>query len=184
MTIATETRLSAQNCFFSFFSEKISKKVANRSFLAFWPFENEQKFRRKRKNAAKNLKFSKKWILSSQTPWNLRMYHHDTSYYADHRFLIINTNRFIIHRCEYYLFLNRTVLFICFITNLSPMWKLSFFPTLWNYNFIASTIANVKRTVFTNHNNHLVTSQNKLQKNHAHSISILRCMKEILPNFQ
>ncbi len=34
------------------------KKVAHRGFLAFWPYE--QKFRRKRKNTAKNLKFGKK----------------------------------------------------------------------------------------------------------------------------
>ncbi len=45
-------------------------------------------------------------------PWNVRMYHH-TSYYADHRFPIINTNHFVIHCCEFYLFLNRTVLFQC-----------------------------------------------------------------------
>ncbi len=121
------------------------KKVADRSFLANWPFENEWKFRRKRKNAAKNLKFSKKLVLSSQTIWNLQMCHHHTSYYADHWIPIINTNRFVIHYCEFYLFLNRTVLFICFMTNLSPMWKLSLFWTLQNYNFIASTIASVKR---------------------------------------
>ncbi len=34
------------------------KKVTDRGFLAFWPFENEQKFRRKRKNGVKNLKFN------------------------------------------------------------------------------------------------------------------------------
>ncbi len=157
MTIATETRLSAQNRFYLFFlSEKISsymrwwwKKVTNRGFLAFWPFENERKFRRKRKNAAKNLKFGKMWVsittgTSPTKPWNARMYHHQSSYYMDHRFLIINTNRLVIHHCEFYFFLNRTVLFICFMTSLSPMRKLSLFRTLRNYNFIVSTIASLK----------------------------------------
>ncbi len=37
------------------------KKVADQGFLTFWPFENEQKLRRKRKNAAKNQKFGKRW---------------------------------------------------------------------------------------------------------------------------
>ncbi len=48
--------------------------------------------------------------------WNVRTYHYHTNYYADHQFPIINTNRFIIHRCEFYLSLNWTVLFICFMT--------------------------------------------------------------------
>ncbi len=134
MTIATEICLSAQNWFFFF----IMKKVADRGFLAFSPFENERKFRRKRKDDAKNLKFSKKWVstttgTSPTKPWNVRTYHyHRTSYYMDHWFSIINTNHFIIHHCEFYLFLNRTVLFICFMTNLSPMRKLSLFWTLRN----------------------------------------------------
>ncbi len=108
------------------------KKVADRGFLAFWPLESQRKSRRKHKNAAKNLKFGKKWILPSKTPWNVQTYHHRhhyTSYYADHLFSIINTHCFIIHRCEFYLFLNRTVLFIYFMTNLSPMRKLSLFQT-------------------------------------------------------
>ncbi len=120
------------------------KKVADRGFLTFWLYENERKFRKKRKNVAKNLKFGKKWVLPFQTPWNGRTYHHHTSYYTDHRFPIINTNHFVIHSREFYLFPNQTVLFICFMTNLSLMWKLSFFQTLQNYNFIASTIASVK----------------------------------------
>ncbi len=52
----------------------------------------------------KNLKFRKKWVLPSQIPWNVQTYYHHTSYYVGHRFPIINTNRFIIHRCEFYLF--------------------------------------------------------------------------------
>ncbi len=63
------------------------------------------------------------------------MYHRYTSYYADHRFPIININHFVIHRCQFYLFPNQTVLFICFMTNLSPIQKLSLFQTLQNYNF-------------------------------------------------
>ncbi len=150
VTIATGTRLSAQNIFFFvgknfLFHVTMTKKVADRGFLAFWPFESERKFRRKRKNAAKNLKFDKNWVLPSQTPWNIRMHRHHTSYYAGHRFPTINTDRFVIHRCEFSLFLNQTVLFICFITNLLPMQKLSLFRTLRNYSFIASTIASVKR---------------------------------------
>ncbi len=90
------------------------KKVTDRGFLAFWPFENEWKFRRKRKNAAKNLKFGKKWLSTTGTsptkPWNVWTYPHHTSYCADRQSPIINTNCFIIHRCEF--------LFICFRTNL------------------------------------------------------------------
>ncbi len=36
------------------------KKVADRDFLAFRPFENERKFRENRRNDAKNLKFERK----------------------------------------------------------------------------------------------------------------------------
>ncbi len=127
----------------------LMKKVSDRGFLAFWPFENEQKCRRKHKNAAKNLKFGKKWVStttdsSSTKPWNVRKYHHYASYYTDHRFPIINTNRFVIRHCEFYIFVNQTVLFICFMTNLSPMRKLSLFRALRNYSFIASTIASMK----------------------------------------
>ncbi len=153
ISVATETRLSPK--IFFFLSEKVSYtwwwwKVTDPGFLAFWPFENERKFRRKRRNAAKNLKFGKKWVLtttctSPTKPWNVRMYHYHTSYYADHRFPIINTSRFVIHRCEFYLFLNRTVWFICFMTNLSPMRKLSLSRTLRNYNIIESAIASMKR---------------------------------------
>ncbi len=71
-----------------------------------------------------------------------------------------------------------------FMTNLSPMRKLSLFHTLRNYNFIAGTIASVNGTMFTNHNNHLVMSQNKLLKNCTRSISIFGRMKEIILNFQ
>ncbi len=53
---------------------------------------------------------------SPTKPWNVRTYHYHTSYYTDHRFPIINTNHFVIHRCEFYLCLNWTVLFICFMT--------------------------------------------------------------------
>ncbi len=59
VTIATETRLSIQNRCFSLVRKNLllhvvmMKKVADRGFFAFWPFENEQKFRMKCKNAAK-----------------------------------------------------------------------------------------------------------------------------------
>ncbi len=102
------------------------KKVTDRGFLAFWTFENERKFRRKLKNGPKNLKFRKKWVLLFQTPSDVRIYHHHTSYYTDHQFPTITTNRLVIHR-EFYLFLNQTVLFICSMNNLSPMRKLSLF---------------------------------------------------------
>ncbi len=56
VTIATETCLSAQNQFFFFWSFFVGKnlllhmvileKVTDRGFLAFWPFENEWKFRK------------------------------------------------------------------------------------------------------------------------------------------
>ncbi len=54
---------------------------------------------------------------TSTKPWNVQMYHYHTSYYLDHRFLIINTYHFIIHHCEFYLCLNWSVLFICFMTD-------------------------------------------------------------------
>ncbi len=144
MTIATETCFSAQNIFFLscrknlFLHVVMMEQVTDWGFLAFCLFENEQKFRRKCKNTIKNLKFGKKWVFPSQIFWNVRTYHHHTSYYANLRFPIINTNHFVIHRCEFYLFLNRTVLFICFVTNLSSMQKLSLFQKLRKYNFIAS----------------------------------------------
>ncbi len=59
-------RLGVQNQFLLFFFVSkillllMMEKVADRGFLAFWPFEDEQNFRRKCKNAAKNLKFGKK----------------------------------------------------------------------------------------------------------------------------
>ncbi len=53
---------------------------------------------------------------TSTKPWNVRTYHYHTSYYADHQFPIINTNHLVIHRCEFYLCLSWTVLFICFMT--------------------------------------------------------------------
>ncbi len=158
----------------------ILEKVTNWGFLAFWPFENEWRFRKSLKlpqkiwNLAKSEYYPPRqyWaapLYSSCTachlisntsttgtspikPWNVRTYHYHTSYYADHRFPIINTNHFVIHRCEFYLHLNWTVLFICFI-------------------------------MFTNHNQ-LITPQKKLQKNRRHSISLLSCMKKILLNFQ
>ncbi len=55
LTIATKTILSTQNWFFFFFffagknlllHVATMKKVADRGFLAFWPFENEQNFRK------------------------------------------------------------------------------------------------------------------------------------------
>ncbi len=65
MTVAIETRLSTQNKFFLCRKESplhvaMIKEVADRGFHAFWPFDSERKFRRKRKNAAKNLKFGEK----------------------------------------------------------------------------------------------------------------------------
>ncbi len=160
VTIATETCLSAKNWFFLFFfvvknllHVMIMKKFADRGFLAFWPFKNERKFRIK--GTAKPPKFGKKGVSTttgtSTKPWNVQTYHHHnhhhhhTSYYTDHQFPIINTNHFVIHHCEFYLFLNWAVLFICFMTNLLPMWKLSLFRTLRNHNFIVSTIASVKQ---------------------------------------
>ncbi len=130
MWLLQQKRVLAPKIFFFFFFGKnlshmvMMKEVADWGFLAFWSFENRQKFRRTHKNATKNLKFGKKWVLTSWTPWNVRTNHHHTSYYVDYRFPIINTNHFVINRCEFYLFLNGTVLFICFMTNLSPMRKL------------------------------------------------------------
>ncbi len=58
--------------FFRFFVWKnrmaMLKKDTDRVFLAFWPFENEPKFRKKGKIAEKNLKFGKQWIFPSQKP--------------------------------------------------------------------------------------------------------------------
>ncbi len=53
---------------------------------------------------------------SPTKPWNVKTCHYHTSYYTDHRFPIININRFVIHCCEFYFCLNWTVLFICFMT--------------------------------------------------------------------
>ncbi len=121
------------------------ENVADRGFLAFWPFENEWKFRKSVKSTQKIWNLAKSeyypprhngavplYLLctachsisntstttgtSPTTPWNVRKYHYHTSNYADHQFPIINTNRFIVHRCEFDLYLNWTVLFICFIT--------------------------------------------------------------------
>ncbi len=129
-----KTSRNAQNQFFSFVRKYLllhmvmkKKKITDWGFLAFWLFENEWKFWRKRKNDAKNLKFGKKWVSTTTgtpptKPWNVRTYHHHhTSYYVDHQFPIINTNRFVIHCCKFYFFLNWTVLFICFTVNLLPM---------------------------------------------------------------
>ncbi len=148
MTITTETRLSAQNRFF--LSEKIS------SYTWWWrkksPIEVSSHFSHLKmsENLEGSVKMLKKWVSATTgtcptKSWNVRTYHYHTSYYVDHRFPIIKTNRFVIYRCDFYLFLNRTVLFICFMTNLSPMRKLFFFRTLRIYNFIACTIASVKR---------------------------------------
>ncbi len=80
VTIATETRRSAQNQFFFFFvgfffgrkKSTLTHVDAGRSrrsrfprFLAVWKWV---KILKKCKIAAKNLKFGKKWILPSQTP--------------------------------------------------------------------------------------------------------------------
>ncbi len=155
MTIAPETRLSTQNQFFFFWLFFVGKnlfldmvmleKVTNRGFLAFWPFENECKFKRNVKLSQKIWNLAKSeyypprhhWAVplhssctarhsisntstttgtSLTKPWNVRTYHYHTSYYVDHRFPIMNTNRFVIHRCEFCLCLNWTVLFICFMT--------------------------------------------------------------------
>ncbi len=134
--------------FFFFLSGKnlflhlvMMKKVVDRGFLAFWPLKSEWKFRRKCKNTVENQKFSKKWVSTTTgvctKPWNVRTYQHHTNYYTDHQYPIINTNCLVIHYCDFYLFLNRTVLFICFTTNLSSLQKLSLFRTLRNYNFIS-----------------------------------------------
>ncbi len=72
------------------------KKFADRGFLPFWQFKNERKFRRKRKNTAKNVKFSKKWVLtttntSSTKPWNIRTYHHKATMRITDSALLIPT---------------------------------------------------------------------------------------------
>ncbi len=120
------------------------EKVADRGFLSFWPFENEWKFRKRVKlpqkiwNLAKSEYYPPRhhWAVplyssctachlisntsttgtSTTKPWNVRTYHYHTSYYTDHGFPIINTNCFVIHLCEFYLCLNWTVLFVCFMT--------------------------------------------------------------------
>ncbi len=121
------------------------EKVSDRGFFAFWPFENAWKFRKSVKLPQKIWNLAKseyyiprhQWaallystctachsILNTSTttgtsptkPWNIQTYHYHTSYYADHRFPIINTNRFVIHHCEFYFCLNWTGLFICFVT--------------------------------------------------------------------
>ncbi len=145
------------------------EKVADWGFLAFWPFENEWKFRKSVKLPQKIWNLIKSeyypprqhWAarycilfvlpppLISNTstttgtspikPRNIWTYHYHTSYYADHQFPIINTNHFVIHHCEFYLCLNWTVLFICFMTE------------------------HENGTMFTNHNQ-LRTPQKKLQK--------------------
>ncbi len=116
------------------------EKVADWGFLTFWPFENEWKFRKSVKlpqkicNLAKSEYYPPRhhWAATSCTAcrlisntstttgtstkaWNVRMYHH-TNYHPDHQFPIISTNRFVIHHCEFYLWLNWTILFICFKT--------------------------------------------------------------------
>ncbi len=148
MIIATETRLSAQNHFL-LLSEKISSYTWwwwKKSLIEVPSLFGHLKMSENSEESVKmQQKIWKKWVLPSQTLWNVRTYHHHTSYYTDHRFPIINTNRFVIHRCEFYLLLNQTVLFICCMTNLSSMRKLSLFRTLQNYNFIASTITSVKK---------------------------------------
>ncbi len=143
--------LAPEICFFLFVGKNLLlhmvmlEKVADRGFLAFWPFENEWKFRKCVKLPQKiwNLAKSKYYpprhhwaapLYSSCTahhsisntsattgasptkPWNVWMHHYHTSYYLDHRFPIINTNHFAIHRSEFYPRLNWTVLFICFMT--------------------------------------------------------------------
>ncbi len=186
VTIARETRLSTENLFFFFWWKKSpltcndDEKVADQGFLSLWPFENERKFRTKRKNAAKNLKFGKKWVsaltgISLTKPWNVRTHHHHTSYYTDHRFPIINTSRFVIHDCEFYLFLNRTVRFIYENYLCSEHYETTILLSVqlqaWN------------STVFMNHNNHLVTPQNRNAKiSHAFSFDS-RSYKRNTPQF-
>ncbi len=158
------------------------EKVTDRSFFAFWPFENEWKFRKNVKLMQKSEIWQKVNIIPPDTiglchcilrvpppphlilntstttdtstkPCYVRMYHYHTSYCADHQFPIINTNSFVIHRCEFYLCLNWTVLFICFMTE------------------------HENGTIFMNPNQ-LRIPQKKLQKNSRRSFLILGCMKK------
>ncbi len=102
----------------------VLEKVANRGFLALRPFKDNKKH----KIAAKSEYYPPRhhWTepfyssctvrhsisntsttgTSPTKPLNIRTYQYHTSYYADHRFSIINTNRFVIKRCEFYLCLN------------------------------------------------------------------------------
>ncbi len=117
------------------------KKVADRGFFAFWPFENDRKFRRKRKNAFEirqkvsialpdtlectDISSSYKLLCGSPIPhykyqplrqplsWILSLYKSNSSVHLFH-------DQFVTMR------------------------KLSLFQTLWNYNFIASTTTSVK----------------------------------------
>ncbi len=121
------------------------EKVVDRGFLAFWPFENEWKFRKSVKLSQKIWNLAKSEYYPPRHYWaaplyssctahhsilnistttgtsptklrNVRMYHYHTSYYVYHWIPIININCFVIHHCEFYLHLNWTGLFICFMT--------------------------------------------------------------------
>ncbi len=144
------------------------EKIADRGFLAFWLFENEWKFRKSVKLTQKiwNLAKSEYYPLrhhgaaplyssctachsisnistttgtSATKPWNVRMYHYHTSYYTDHRFPIINTNRFVIY----------------------PLWILSLSKLNSSVHLFHDQTWN--GTMFTNHNQ-LIMPQTKLQK--------------------
>ncbi len=169
------------------------EKVADRGFLAFWPFENEWKFRKSVKlpqkiwNLAKSEYYPPRhhWAAplyslctarhsisnasttttgtSPTKPWNARVYYYHTSYYADHQFPTINTNHFVIHRCEFYLCLNWTVLFICLMT------KHETAPCL---------------RIIINWERHRKNYKKITGIHCKHSFSILGHMKKILHNFQ
>ncbi len=140
--------------FFFFFWKKISsytwwwwKKLPIEVFLAFWPFENERKCRRNCKNATKI------WNLA-KSEYQQRLVHFLLNPETYKRIIIIQVSTWITNfplliptlssSCEFYFFLIQTVPFICFMTNLSPMRKLSLFRALRNYNFIVNAIASVK----------------------------------------
>ncbi len=147
------------------------EKVADRGFLIFWPLENElpQKIWNLAKSeyhpprhhwaaplhsscTACHLISNKTTTDTSTKPWTVQTYQYHTSYYTDHKFPIINTNRFVIHHYEYYLCLNWTVLFLL---------------------FHGQTCG----TMFTNHNQ-LRMPQKKLQKNLKRSFPFLGRMKK------
>ncbi len=137
-------RLSAQNCFFfvrkNLLHVVMMKKVIDWGFLAFWPFENEWKFRRKMLQKIWNSAKSEYQQQLVHLLLNPGMYEciiiiQVTMRITDSPLLIPAASSSIV--VNFNLFLNWTIRFICFMTSLSPMRKLFLFRTLLNYYFIA-----------------------------------------------